>query len=66
MADGDHDDDDEDGDDNDDDGDDEDDDGDEDGDDAMCGQRKADACGYIAFSSVGTSQTHWSAMTAPK
>ena len=65
MSDDDHDDhdDDEDGDDN---GDDEDDDGDEDGDDAMCGQRKADACGYIAFSSVGTSQTHWSAMTAPK
>ena len=56
-------DDDEDGDDN---GDDGDDDSDEDGDDAMCGQRKADACGYIAFSSVGTSQTHWSAMTAPK
>ena len=66
MADDDHDDDDEDGDDNDDDGDDEDDDGDEDGDDAMCGQRKAHACGYIAFSSVGTSQTHWSAMTTPK
>ena len=65
MSDDDHDDhdDDEDGDDN---GDDEDDDNDEDGDDAMCGQRKADACGYIAFSSVGTSQTHWSAMTAPK
>ena len=65
MSDDDHDDhdDDEDGDDN---GDDEDDDSDEDGDDAMCGQRKADACGYIAFSSVGTSQTHWSAMTAPK
>ena len=52
--------------DDDEDGDDEDDDIDEDGDDAMCGQRKADACGYIAFSSVGTSQTHWSAMTAPK
>ena len=50
----------------DDNGDDGDDDSDEDGDDAMCGQRKADACGYIAFSSVGTSQTHWSAMTAPK
>ena len=65
MSDDDHDDhdDDEDGDDN---GDDEDGDSDEDGDDAMCGQRKADACGYIAFSSVGTSQTHWSAMTAPK
>ena len=64
MSDDDHDDhdDDEDGDDNGDD----DDDSDEDGDDAMCGQRKADACGYIAFSSVGTSQTHWSAMTAPK
>ena len=62
MSDDDHDDD-EDGDDN---GDDEDGDSDEDGDDAMCGQRKADACGYIAFSSVGTSQTHWSAMTAPK